>query len=380
MMIVADTKTAVAQEAFARLGEVRYLATSEISHSTIKDADVVLIRSETRVDRDLLEGTAVRFVGTATIGTDHVDLEYLRSRGIGFASAPGSNANSVAEYMVAALLEFARRKTIGLEGKTLGIVGVGNVGSKVLRNARALGMQVLLNDPPLADASRDRQFLPLDALMDCDLITLHVPLTKEGPYPTHHLFDGRRLGRMKPGAVLINTSRGAVVNTEPLKSSLRSGRLGGAILDVWEREPDIDADLLSLVDIGTAHVAGFSLDGKLNAARMLFDAVCRHFGLEAAWKEIQDLPRTAVEQIPVPAVSAREETLRQLVLHCYDILVDDRQLRNIISIPAEKRSNHFHELRSGYPVRREFFNYTVKFSRPLTGLEPMLRTLGFQTT
>jgi erythronate-4-phosphate dehydrogenase len=378
MLIVADTKTAVAQEAFARLGEVQYLATPEITPSSIKDADVILVRSETKVDRDLLEGTAVRFVGTATIGTDHVDLDYLLLKGIGFASAPGSNANSVAEYMVAALLEFSRRKSVTLRGKTLGVVGVGNVGSKVLRNARALGLQVLLNDPPLADASGDRKFLPLDALMDCDFITLHVPLTKEGPYPTYHLFDAKQLGRMKPGAVLINTSRGAVVDTDPLKSALRSGHLGGAILDVWEGEPDIDVDLVTMAEIGTAHIAGFSLDGKLNAVRMLFDAVCRHFGLEAAWKEIQYLPRPAVEQIPAPTVSAKEETLRQLVLHCYDILHDDRELRNIISLPADMRPNYFRSLRSDYEVRREFSNYTVKFSQSLPDLAQALRTLGFR--
>lgn len=379
MLIVADAKNDVARESFERLGEVRYLKTTDITSSALHDADAVIVRSETKVGRELLEGTAVRFVGTTTIGTDHVDLDYLQKENIAFASAPGSNANSVAEYMVAALLEFARRKAIILEGKTLGIVGVGNVGSKVLRNARAVGMHVLLNDPPLADASKDRKFLSLDALMDCDFVTLHVPLTKEGLYPTRHLFDGERLGRMKPGAVLINTSRGAVVDTDHLKSALRSGHLGGAILDVWEREPDIDVDLVAMADIGTAHIAGFSLDGKLNAARMLFDAVCRHFGLEAAWKEIQYLPRPAVEQIPSPTVSAREEALRQILLHCYDILVDDRQLRNIKSLPAERRADHFRLLRSDYPVRREFFNYIVKFSQPLPGLEPVLRTLGFRT-
>jgi erythronate-4-phosphate dehydrogenase len=378
MLIIADAKTVFAREAFQRLGDVRYLKTAEITRSALHDADAVVVRSETRVGRDLLEGTAVRFVGTATIGTDHIDLDYLHDREIGFASAPGSNANSVAEYMVAALLEFSHLKAMSLQGKTIGIVGVGNVGSKVVRVAQGLGMEVLLNDPPLAEVSRDPKFLTLDEIMDADFISLHVPLTDGGPHPTYHLFGANRIGKMKPGSVLINTARGAVVDTEPLKADLQRGHLGGAILDVWEQEPDIDRELLASVDIGTPHIAGFSLDGKHNAVRMLFDAICGHFGIDAAWKEIHDLPKPVPDQLLAPDTSEGEKAIRQVVSHCYDILQDDRNLRGVLSASPAVCSSYFRALRSDYPSRWEFLNWRVSFPHPNPDLQRILKTLGFR--
>jgi erythronate-4-phosphate dehydrogenase len=378
MLIIADVKTAFAREAFARLGEVRYLRTPEITAAAIRDAEMVIIRSETKIGSDLLEGTAVRFVGTATIGTDHVDLEYLRTKGIGFASAPGSNANSVAEYIVAALLEYAHRRSSTLAGKTIGIVGVGNVGSKVARNAEALGMRVLLNDPPLANVTHDPKFLPLDALMEADVVSLHVPLTKNGPWPTHHLFDGRRIAKMKNQSILINTARGAVVETASLKAALLDGHLEGAILDVWENEPDINTELLNQANIGTPHIAGFSLDGKINAGRMLFDAACRHFGVDAAWKEIQNIPLPRNERLGVPDNMLLEESLRQTILQCYDILEDDSNLRAILLQPPGERPKTFRALRADYRVRHEFFGYTVMCPGSRPELCRTLQSLGFK--
>ncbi|MBI4419049.1 MAG: 4-phosphoerythronate dehydrogenase, partial [Ignavibacteriales bacterium] len=211
--IVISKNSPGASDAFSTLGSVRELDSSEITAETVRDADTLIVRSETRVDRPLLENSAVRFVGTLTIGTDHVDLKYLKSRNIGFASAPGSNANSVAEYVVAALLTWADKDGIQLREKSIGIVGVGNVGRIVAKYAAVLGMRVILNDPPLARVTGDPRYRPLDELMEADIVTVHVPLTRSGQDATVHLFGTDRIRAMKRGSVLINTSRGAVVDS-----------------------------------------------------------------------------------------------------------------------------------------------------------------------
>ncbi len=378
MIIAADSKLRFAQPAFERLGKVLWLRTPEIVRTAVTGADALLVRSETRVRADLLEGTPIRFVGTATIGTDHVDLPYLREKGIAFAAAPGSNANSVAEYVVGALLEIGERRSWSLTGKTLGIVGVGNVGSKVFRYAGALGMRVLLNDPPLADATGDPRYLPLDDLMDADIISLHVPLTRDGPYPTYHFFGSTRIRRMKEGAILINTSRGAVAETGALKEALRARHLGGAVLDVWEGEPGIDTDLLSVADLGTAHIAGYSFDGKLLAARALFDALARHFGINALWQPLPAVPLPAFPEISVPGSLQGEEVLRHVVRLCYDIRVDDRALRMVLDRPSADRAGYFRGLRAKYPDRREFAATTIHLSTPSRETGVVLSTLGFQ--
>jgi erythronate-4-phosphate dehydrogenase len=379
MLIVADAKNALVNTAFHGLGEVRTLPTREITRAALRDADVVIVRSETRINADLLEGTGVRFAATATIGTDHVDLEYLRRRGIGFANAPGSNANSVAEYLVGAILVLMRDGKCSLPGSSIGIIGVGSVGSRVERMARALGMDVLLNDPPLARVTGDAKYLPLQELLHADILSLHVPLTTGGDDPTYHLFDSGLIERMKEGAILINTSRGAVVETGALKSALRRGGLAGAVLDVWEEEPHIDSDLLALSTIGTPHIAGYSLDGKVNAAHAIFQAVAAHFGLSASWAlDEETLPGPEHPLIRV-AEGAEEGSpvLLQVVRKCYDIEADDAGLRRMLALPGEERPDHFRALRSGYAVRREFRNSTVHLPDHLRVTGDILRALGF---
>ncbi|HXX63141.1 MAG TPA: 4-phosphoerythronate dehydrogenase, partial [Bacteroidota bacterium] len=235
--IVVDRNIPLASSAFHAFGDVRLLETGAFSAETIGDADVLVIRSETKVGARLLEGTNVQFVGTATIGTDHIDTDYLSSKGIAFANAPGCNANSVKEYVLAALLVLAGRSGRPLRGRKLGVVGLGHIGSRVAEMGRALGMTVLANDPPIARLTPRSDLLPIDALMQSDIITLHVPLTRQGPDATDRLFDRRRIQALKRGAILINTSRGAVVESEALREALQSGHLGAAILDVWEGEP-----------------------------------------------------------------------------------------------------------------------------------------------
>ncbi len=379
MRVVVDKNNPLVGEAFRQFGEVRALRTKEITKETLRDADMIIIRSETKVTKDLLDGSKVKFVGTATIGTDHVDLEYLRLRGIGFASAPGSNANSVAEYFTSAVLTLAKRKGFTLSGKALGVVGVGNVGSKIVRNAMALGMNVLQNDPPLARVTADPSYALLDKLMDADFITLHVPFTKSGSDPTFHLFDGTRINKMKKGAILFNTARGAVVDGEALKEAIECKHLGGALLDVWEGEPLIDIDLMKKVDIATSHIAGYSFDGKLAAVKMTYSAACKFFGQPEAWTQGNSLPKPAVEHVIVPqGTESHEEVLRKIVSQCYDIECDDRALRLIANVLPDERRSFFAGLRAEYRMRREFFNTVVTLPSSLTALQQPLRTIGFR--
>ena len=379
MRVVVDKNNPLVGEAFRQFGEVQACATREITKETVREAGIIIIRSETKVTKDLLDGSKVKFVGTATIGTDHVDLEYLRSRGIGFASAPGSNANSVAEYFVAAVLAVAKRKRFTPSGKTLGVVGVGNVGSKIVRNARALGMKVLQNDPPLARETANPSYLPLDSLMDADIVTLHVPLTKTGNDPTYHLFDESRINKMKQGSILINTSRGAVVDGGALKNAIERKHLGGALLDVWEGEPLIDIDLMNSVDIGTSHIAGYSFDGKLAAVKMTYSAACKFFGQPESWAPGNSLPKPVVERIVVsPGADHPEDALRKIVNQCYDIEFDDQALQLIAGASQEERRSFFARLRAEYRVRREVFTTVVEVPGSLPVLAETLKTIGFR--
>jgi len=250
--IVADSNIPFAGEACSKLGDVETVKAGDLSAERLRDCDVLLCRST----RKMLAGTNVRFVATATIGFDHVDLDYLDRRGIGFASAPGSNANSVSEYMMSALCVLAGRTGRRLREMSIGVVGVGNVGSRVVRKTEALGMRVLQNDPPLERKAGEARFVPIDELMDADIISLHVPLTTDGADATYHMVDDAFLARLKPGATLINSARGAVVDSAALHRAVDSGRLGAAVLDVWENEPLIDMSLVPKVLIGTPHIAG----------------------------------------------------------------------------------------------------------------------------
>lgn len=380
MKIVADENMPFAKESFSTLGEVAVMSGRAMTREAVKDASILAVRSITKVNADLLEGTAVRFVGTATIGVDHVDEEYLKSRSIGFSSAPGSNADSVAEYITAALLTLAGRRGETLEGKAIGVVGCGNVGSRVCNRAEALGMRILMNDPPLRRQTGDERYLPLDALFGADFITLHVPLTREGPDATHHLADAGFLAKMKPGATLLNSSRGAVADGKAVKEALAEGNLRDAILDVWEGEPDIDFGLLGMVALGTPHIAGYSYDGKLNGTDMIFRAACRHFGQAPTFDIRAAAPRPEVPVLELQALGRPDEdVLREAVKALYDIEADDARLRQAAALPREQRGARFDELRKTYPIRREFPNTLVKCPGASGGLKAKLAGVGFRT-
>jgi erythronate-4-phosphate dehydrogenase len=377
--IVANVHTPYVKEVFEQIGKVTVLATREITKETVKDADILIVRSETKVNHTLLEGSRVKFVGTVTIGTDHVDEEYLARNGIEFVSAPGSNANSVGEYITAALLDASLKMGFSLSEKTLGIVGVGHVGSNVLRKAEALGMRVLLNDPPLERQGSSYPLHSLDALMDADIVSLHVPLTRTGIDATYHLFDEKRIRKMKSGAILFNASRGAVVETEALRCALHDGYLSAAVLDVWEKEPNIDVPLLECVTLGTPHIAGYSLDGKMNALRMNYEAACRFLSKPIGRKIDALLPDPLVPEIRIDALQiSTERMLNTVVTQCYDIQTDDQLLRQMAMFSEQDRGKYFSKLRAEYRIRREFFNSTVSVPNEAKNIAQMLQLLGFK--
>lgn len=379
MMFVVDKNIPLASEVFGPLGDVVRLETSDIVPKNIEQTDVLVVRSETKVNHSLLGNSKVRFVGTTTIGTDHIDIEYLRSRNITFASAPGCNANAVKEYFVAAMLCLATQKNLSHKGKSIGVVGVGNVGSKIVQVAELFGMKVVQNDPPLARQLGPGNFVDLDDLMECDIITLHVPLTKTGQDPTYHLFDQARFSRLKPGTLFINTSRGGVVDTQGLKDAIRSSRLSYTVLDVWENEPQIDTELLSMVTLGTPHIAGYSYEGKITGLHMVYQAVCENFGFPASWTPASSMEGTAILQTSAFDKKMTDTNfLHAVVRNSYDITADDADLRRIASFPGDQQKPYFMKLRSGYRVRREFSHMTVTLPPERDHLNGILAGLGFQ--
>ena len=375
MKIIADENIPFVKECFSSAGEVLTTGGRKITPEILKDADVLLVRSITKVGKDLLDGTNVKFVGTATIGFEHIDLDYLTRKNIGFASAPGSNANSVAEYIVSALLNLANKYNFDVSQKSIGIVGVGNVGSKVEKKANVLGMRVVLNDPPLKRQSGDEKYRPIEKIFDCDIVTLHVPLTLEGINKTYHMADEKFFKSLKPGTILINSSRGKVMDTAALKAAITSGKTKACVLDVWENEPSIDTELVKMVDYGTPHIAGYSYDGKVVGMIMIYQAFCKFFGVKPKFSAKDFLPKPRVEKIVISKDDPKP--LLTIANTLYDIKRDDEKLRQIIKKGVERQGAYFDSLRKNYHIRREFQNTAV--STPDKNLKNILEGLGFKT-
>lgn len=332
MKIVVDDKIPYIREKLALLAdEVVYLRGAEIGADDVRNADALIVRTRTRCDRRLLEGSKVQFVATATIGFDHIDTDYLREAGIYWTNCPGCNAASVAQYLECSLLLLQQRKELDLQASTIGIVGCGHVGSKVKAVAEHLGMRVLVCDPLLNDPS----FVSLDTVeREADVITFHVPLTREGQYATYHLGDENFFHRLARVPYLINTSRGEVVDNIALLQAISEGRVRDAILDVWEGEPNMNLDLLNKVFIGTPHIAGYSADGKVNADNMVIDALCQHFSLPHPGHILPPL---------LPA----DFNFIGSALDLYNPLNDSEKLK--------RNPSSFESLRNNYPLRRETF-------------------------
>ena len=366
LRIVADQNIPLVYEAFGSLGTVEAVPGRAVGAADVRDADALLVRSVTAVDAALLEGSRVRFVGTATIGTDHVDRAYLRSRGIAFAYAPGSNAESVVEYVLAALLRLAARRGEPLRGKTVGVVGCGQIGGRLARRLPAFGVRVLRNDPPLAAERTSGQggaFVDLAALLEAaDVVTLHPPLTRDGAHATHHLIGPEELARQPEGAWLLNASRGPVADNEALKAARAGGRPAALVLDVWEGEPAPDPLLLRRTDLATPHIAGYSYDGKVQGTAMLYDALTAHFDAPKRWDVRAALApgpddRLALE--PPDAALPEAAWLDGLAQQMYAIEDDDVRLRELLALPPEAHAAHFTGLRKSYPRRRAFSRHTL---------------------
>jgi erythronate-4-phosphate dehydrogenase len=378
MKIVADQNIPFVKECFSSIGQVTLFAGREITPAAVRDADLLLVRSVTNVNAQLLDSSSVKFVATATIGTDHVDLDYLQKRSIGFSSAPGSNANSVAEYITAALLTIAEKHRITLSGKSLGIVGVGNVGSRVAKKAQALGMKVFLNDPPLQRQTNDPKYLPLQDLYNCDFITFHTPLTKTGQDKTFHLADEKLFSSLKPGVIFFNTSRGGVMDTMALKKAIKSKHLSACVLDVWENEPNIDVELLEMVDLASPHIAGYSYDGKVAGMIMIYEAACKFLNTKPLHTIADFLPAPPIPSIELNApLDDEQAALRHVAKRIYDIEADDQRTREIINTPTYNRGKFFDELRKKYPVRREFQNTVISLPDKSSSLATKLAGIGF---
>ena len=374
--IIADENIPYVREAFEALGNVQTVAGRAITHDMLQDADVLLVRSVTRVNRQLLAGTKVRMVATATIGTDHIDQGFLIQAGISFSSAAGCNSNSVAEYITAALLTLGNRKGFSLTGKSIGVVGVGNVGTKVVDKCSRLGMRIYKNDPPLKDLTGSDEYCEIDDFIESvDFVTLHVPLTTDGLYPTFHLADDTFIGRMKSSAFLLNTSRGKVVDGDALKSAISDKKIAGGVLDVWENEPDIDISLLRLVVLGTPHIAGYSFDGKVCGTDMIYQAVCKFLNIKPLWNSKSIMPAPPVPNLRVDG----SFDLHSIIKKIYDIESDDANLRKIIQADPHQRAKYFDSLRKNYPVRREFYNTNICFDyNPDAKFRRTLEGIGFK--
>jgi erythronate-4-phosphate dehydrogenase len=380
LRIVADENIPYVREAFSRLGAVETLPGRNMKPEHVRDADILLVRSITKVNADLLEGSSVRFVATATIGEDHIDKQYLKDHGIAFSSAPGCNANSVGQYITAALLALCDAFELEPRRLSLGIVGVGNVGAIVHKKASALGIECVLNDPPLAEATGDAKYRPLEEIFECDVVSLHVPLERETAHPTYHLVDDSFLRLMKPRSFLINSARGPVVRTHDLKKALNDGHIRAAVLDVWEGEPLVNTDLLWRVFIGTPHIAGYSFDGKVNGTRQIYEAACAFLNTQPDWDPTPLLPEPEIPLVKLNgAASDPTEEIRKAVYAVYDIWRDDAAMGEILNMSKEKQAGHFDKLRKEYPRRREFFNTKAVISPSNEQLERTMSGLGFQT-
>lgn len=371
MQIVVDGNIPDAGRAFSRFGDIRTLDGRTLRREDLLDARALVVRSVTRVDRALLRGTPVEFVGTATIGTDHLDIQALEELGIRWASAPGSNARSVMEYVVAALLELRSAGLTGIAGERLGVVGVGAVGSLVVEAGRALGMEVIPYDPPRERRDPGFTSAPIQSLFSAAIITLHVPLTHTGPDATAGMVDVRFLSRLSSGTILINTARGDVAPCDPLLDSLRRGHLRTAVLDVWQGEPAVPVELIERCAIATPHIAGYAHDAKVRATWMLAEEMGRLFG-----GGVDDLPTAAgAGEIVAHRCPDPLDAVTGVVRAAYDLRRDDADLRSLLPLADDDRRRGFDMLRRNHPLRREFPAWRVHSDEEAT--RSILSALGF---
>ncbi|WP_346863584.1 4-phosphoerythronate dehydrogenase PdxB [uncultured Draconibacterium sp.] len=372
MKIVVDNKIPYIKGALEPFAEVVYLPGSETTKEVVKDADAIITRTRTICNSSLLEGSKVKYIATATIGFDHIDTDYCERAGIKWTNAPGCNAESVNQYVASALFSWSMRKRKDLAGLTIGIVGVGNVGSKVARTCEIIGMKVLLNDPPRERMEGSDKFVSLQTIQkQADIITFHVPLNMSGPDSTFHMANETFLQNLDKKPLIINSCRGEVVDTESIYNAIEANDVDGFIVDCWEDEPEINLDLLNQTEYGTPHIAGYSKDGKANGTKMSIQAISRFFELGINdWEPSGvDLPENTT--IKIDGNQRREYSiLAEAILSTYDIETDDETLKDTPHL--------FEKLRGDYPVRREFDTYTIEAKNIEKVTLDKLKALGFK--
>jgi erythronate-4-phosphate dehydrogenase len=371
MKIIIDNKIPYIKGVLEPYAEVVYLPGNQTTADVVKGADALITRTRTMCNKEVLEGSKVKFIATATIGFDHIDTEYCKEAGIEWSNAPGCNAESVNQYILSALFSYSKRKAFALKDKTIGIVGVGQVGSRIAKNCEILGMKVLLNDPPRERMEGPSQFVSLQTIQQqADIISFHVPLNMEGVDKTHHMVSEGFLQGLKRKPLIINTCRGEICDTGAVYLARKVGTLSGLIIDCWEHEPELDLDLLKLTDYGTSHIAGYSKDGKANGTRMSVQAVSRFFKLG-----INEWEPAGVEPPGIPVIDldgsrkCEDSILADVIFSTYEIERDDQALRDNPQL--------FEQLRGDYPVRREFNSHLVRAINTDQGVLDKLKELGF---
>ncbi|MFJ7885044.1 4-phosphoerythronate dehydrogenase PdxB [Pseudomonas sp. NPDC096917] len=376
MLIVADENIPLIEAFFAEFGEIRRLPGRQITRADVHDADVLLVRSVTKVNRDLLEGSAVRFVGTCTIGTDHLDLDYFQQAGIRWSSAPGCNARGVVDYVLGSLLTLAEIEGVDLTQRTYGVVGAGEVGGRLVSVLRGLGFNVLVCDPP-RQAVEGGDYVSLEQIIErCDVISLHTPLDKNGASPTWHLFDHPRLNQLNHGTWLINASRGPVIDNNALRDVLTQREDLQAVMDVWEAEPQVDVELAELCVLATPHIAGYSLDGKQRGTAQIYQAFCDFLGQEAPIKLADLLPAPWLAKVELSAESDPAWVLGMLCRGVYDPRRDDADFRRSLIGNVQEQKLAFDALRKNYPVRREIEGLQVHIQGESVALKQLVKALG----
>lgn len=372
MKIIIDNKIPYSKGALEPYADVKYIAGADTTPEDVKTADAIITRTRTKCNESLLKDSSVKFIASATIGHDHIDKEFCSKNNIEWTNAPGCNSGSVMQYVASVLVSLSVKHKFNLKGKTLGVVGVGNVGSKIVKLGLSLGMKVLMNDPPRAQQEENDEFVSLDTIIkESDIISFHVPLIRNGEFATYHLANKELLKKIKQSAFIINSSRGEVVNNNDLKEVLEKNIIAGAVLDVWENEPEISLDLLNLVDFATPHIAGYSRDGKANGTTMSVRALSKFFklGIDDWNPESVEMPANT-EILADTDNKSVEQIVNAVILETYNIANDDKLLRESV--------DNFEEQRGEYPVRREFFVYSVSLKPYNSHAAGVLNALGFK--
>lgn len=376
MQIVADENIPLLEEFFADIGDIRRVAGRQMCAQDLQDADVLLVRSVTQVNEALLAGSSVKFVGTCTIGTDHIDQEFLQREKIQFASAPGCNSVAVVDYVLSVLSILVDERNIDFQDLSVGIVGVGNVGSKLRKRLESMGLKVVAVDP-FKSEDEVGELGTLAQALKCDVVTLHTPLTHDGDHPTYHLIDQTALTEMKDDVCLINSCRGAVVDNVALKAHLQNQPDVQTVLDVWEKEPEVDLELMQQCMLATPHIAGYSLDGKMNGTYMIYQACCQALGLPERRSLGQFLPTPGIKKIEFSDYVPLNQALRTAIRTAYEVRVDDGVMRSAM-LRTDSLRKTFDQLRKNYPLRRDIPTLKIEVPAKSHDLFKVLESAGFK--